>query len=536
MIGFMSGVVSCLPKNLSDERDVLMEEQLLKEDPLKKQKKIWVCVSVIMMALMMIASFAALHWVYIDYFHFKSNEKDSLQSLENLRGRYVEEERAAKKRLMDIEEHAKAAEKDALTRAAAAEIKSQKNIDDAEAKSKARIDALDKEYEDKRVEKEEYFKKISRENDEALETQKRHLADQIKNYRDAFSQKTNAYEAVLADLRSQEAELKGRIDQLPDLRNQFAAETNALQTARVERDATLKEVRDAQDELASWKEKIGEARAKRAEIEVNVKNLENERTKVQEKIVALNKEYESKCEERSAEFLALEKTHADAFVQTTNALARVIDGLRTQVDSLRKQRADMQSSIDQLPDVRDILRDETNLLASARQSAVKLRNEIHQAQDDLGAWKDKIGAAKGECSELQSKILALRQELKDLEQSVKEGKVELAKSGSEKKSLDEEARKVDEVLAGLRIELENATKKKTFISQELDQIERDKKNAEISRDTSLAEAKAAEVKRTTCEARLNCLNEDIKRLEEVLHMKKNAVAELTPTVEEKEAK
>ena len=50
-----------------------MSEELLKEDPLKKRKKISMGIFVSVLALLAIGAFASFHWLCADYFTFKTN-------------------------------------------------------------------------------------------------------------------------------------------------------------------------------------------------------------------------------------------------------------------------------------------------------------------------------------------------------------------------------------------------------------------------------------------------------------------------------
>ena len=143
-------------------------EEILKDDPLNKPKKITVAAVVLMLAILMVLTFASFHWICVDYFSFRANEGDARKQLDELRARYVDEEAAANKRLEEVEEKVKVLEEDARMRANAFESDAQKRILDAEQSSKGRIAALEKEYLDKHAAKLAEHQKLADELDESI--------------------------------------------------------------------------------------------------------------------------------------------------------------------------------------------------------------------------------------------------------------------------------------------------------------------------------------------------------------------------------
>ena len=108
----------------------MSEEEILKDDPLKKSKKIAVSVSVL--ALLTVFTFASFYWVCVDYFNFRANERDARKQLEEVRARYADEERVSKKRLAEVEVKSKAFEEEAAQRAKTSETEAQNRIQEAE--------------------------------------------------------------------------------------------------------------------------------------------------------------------------------------------------------------------------------------------------------------------------------------------------------------------------------------------------------------------------------------------------------------------
>ncbi len=192
-----------------------MNEEILKDDPLKKPKKITVAMVVSVMALLMVCAFASFHWICADYFNYKANESDAHKQLDEMRTRYAEEESAR------LAEH------------------------------KRRSDELD----------------------EALKKKKADIAALLRGYLERFDAKTNDFELTIAgkhaELTGKQAELveiKRMISILPDVRGQLLSASNSLEAARAQRDSALKDERAAQETYGKWNAKIEVAKAQLDEL------------------------------------------------------------------------------------------------------------------------------------------------------------------------------------------------------------------------------------------------------------------------------
>ena len=73
-------------------------------DPLSKPKKWAVGLTVCIMILMMLATFAAFHWLYSEYFRFSANKSACIQKLADIKVMCSEAERECKSRIAAAEE------------------------------------------------------------------------------------------------------------------------------------------------------------------------------------------------------------------------------------------------------------------------------------------------------------------------------------------------------------------------------------------------------------------------------------------------
>lgn len=252
------------------------EEEILKDDPLKNPKKITVAVVVIVIAVMMVFTFASFHWICADYFNFKANEVDARRQLDEIRARYSDEVSAAKKRLKEVEEKTKASEEDALRRAKTSENDALKRIQVAEQSSKDRIRALEGEYSDKRAMKMAEYQKLVDELDESIKAKKNDIAVLLRGYWERYGAKTNDFEQMIANKNAELLEIKRMISILPDVKGQLMVASNALVSARVQRDAALRDERDAQEVYGKWKAKVDAAKSELGELDMRKNKLTSE--------------------------------------------------------------------------------------------------------------------------------------------------------------------------------------------------------------------------------------------------------------------
>lgn len=202
------------------------EEDILKDDPLKKPKKITVALVVFLTALLMVCAFASFHWICADYFNYKANESDAHKQLDEMRARYAEEESASKERLF----------------------------------------AIEKEFAEKRAEKLAEHKRYSDELDEAFQKKKDDIAALLRGYIERFVTKTNDFELAIAGKNAELVEIKRMISVLPDVRTQLVSECEALKRARDQRNDALEAERKVQETYGKWSAMLEMAKAQLNEL------------------------------------------------------------------------------------------------------------------------------------------------------------------------------------------------------------------------------------------------------------------------------
>lgn len=382
-------------------------EEILKDDPLNKPKKITVAAVVLMLAILMVLTFASFHWICVDYFSFRANEGDARKQLDELRARYVDEEAAANKRLEEVEEKVKVLEEDAQMRANAFESDAQKRILDAEQSSKGRIAALEKEYLDKHAAKLAEHQKLADELDESIKAKKNDIAILLRGYKERYDAKTNDFEQAIASKNVELLEIKRMISMLPDVKGQLLDASNALVAARAQRDTALKD-------YGEWSKKVEDVKAKVSGLDVRKNNLISE---------------------------------LDSLVQNTNAVCLTMVSLQSQVKALQEKvtttRRELQSVQDDVESTKANLEHVQRQASDAEKKRKAAESARVDAEADLSAALDKKreaesarDKAKSEAAQAEAhwakRKLEIESLLKDMER-ILELKSQAVKAASEKK-------------------------------------------------------------------------------------------------------
>lgn len=382
-------------------------EEILKDDPLNKPKKITVAAVVLMLAILMVLTFASFHWICVDYFSFRANEGDARKQLDELRARYVDEEAAANKRLEEVEEKVKVLEEDAQMRANAFESDAQKRILDAEQSSKGRIAALEKEYLDKHAAKLAEHQKLADELDESIKAKKNDIAILLRGYKERYDAKTNDFEQAIASKNVELLEIKRMISMLPDVKGQLLDASNALVAARAQRDTALKD-------YGEWSKKVEDVKAKVSGLDVRKNNLISE---------------------------------LDSLVQNTNAVCLTMVSLQSQVKALQEKvtttRMELQSVQDDVESTKANLEHVQRQASDAEKKRKAAESARVDAEADLSAALDKKreaesarDKAKSEAAQAEAhwakRKLEIESLLKDMER-ILELKSQAVKAASEKK-------------------------------------------------------------------------------------------------------
>lgn len=368
------------------------EEEILKDDPLKNPKKITVAAVVTVIALMMVFTFASFHWICADYFSFKANEGDARRQLDEVRDRYADEVSAAKKRLAEVEEKTNALEEDAHRRAKMSEADALKRIQEAERSSKDRIKALEKEYADRRAVKMAEYQKFVDEVDESLKMKKSDIAILLQGYKDRYDAKTNDFEQTIANKNAELFKIKRMISILPDVKGQLMVASNALVSARVQRDAALKDERDAQEGYCKWNAKAEAAKSELRDLDIRKNKLKNE---------------------------------LDSLSQSTNAVGLTIASLLGQVKVLQTKFAtaqkDLQAVQDDIENAKSKLDGVLQQVANAEKkrkvaesARVEVEAELSAAQDKKREAESARDKAKFEASQAEAHWAKRKPEIEGL--------------------------------------------------------------------------------------------------------------------------
>lgn len=386
----------------------MSEEEILKDDPLKKPKKITVAMVVSGMALLMVCAFASFHWICADYFNYKANESDAHKQLEEMRTRYDEEESAAKQRLSDVEQKAKDSEAEAVKRAKESEAEAQRRIQAAEAESRDRLAVIEKEFTEKRAEKLAEHKRYSDELDETLKKKKADIAVLLRGFAERFDAKTNDFELAIARKNVELLDIKRMISVLPDVKGQLLSASNALVAARAQRDAVLKEERTVQESYGKWSAKLEAAKVQLNELNVRKDAINKElaalahtTNEVGLTMVSLQGQIKTLQTKIVAARTELQTAQGDV----ENAKAKV-EGVRGQIEAAEKKRNAAENARMEAESALNAVLDKKREAESARDKALV---EASQAESHWAKRKPEIeGLIKDMERILEMKTKALK--------------------------------------------------------------------------------------------------------------------------------
>ena len=194
-------------------------------DPLSKPKKWAVGLTVCIMIVMMLATFAVFHWLYSEYFRFSANKSACLRQLADIRTICSE----------------------------------------LEQESKIRITAAEEDFARKRNAIEEEHRKRSKELDDELTRKKQDFSSLIKGFKERYDSTTNDLASAIQAQKAELQRLSAMNDSLLDVGRQYETGRNALARAITARDNALRVEREAQDNFNEWNAKIGNAKAQLAQ-------------------------------------------------------------------------------------------------------------------------------------------------------------------------------------------------------------------------------------------------------------------------------
>ena len=157
-------------------------------DPLSKPKKWAVGLTVCIMIVMLLATFAVFHWLYSEYFRFSANKSDCLRQLADIRTRCSEREQ----------------------------------------ESKIRIKAAEEDFARKRNAIEEEHRKRSKELDDELTRKKQDFSSLIKGFKERYDSTTNDLASAIQAQKAELQRLSAMNDSLLDVGRQYESVSKAV--------------------------------------------------------------------------------------------------------------------------------------------------------------------------------------------------------------------------------------------------------------------------------------------------------------------
>lgn len=359
-------------------------EEILKDDPLKKPKKITLGFIVVMLSAMMVCAFAAFHWLYADYFAYSANKTDALRHLEEIHARYAGEEESAKIRLAEVEERSKAVEES----------------------SRNRIKGLGEEYVAKRKSLQDEFEAKRQALESDIAAKKQDLALLLRGFKERFDSQTNDFEAAILAKRQELAKFQNLRGQCADLLGQYVALSNSMMTARYQRDEALKKERDAQDaynvlngKIGIGKSELDQVNAAKTKIAADVELQKKELTKLKE--ASRMKTMEIEDIEKKLELSKDELSRIEGGVRSANAelmkIREEIADAKTERESVVKEREDIMKRYGDSKVEKAIVEKDLDILRKRKQemeTAVKeLEGALKMKKDDLEKVTPEIGGS-----------------------------------------------------------------------------------------------------------------------------------------------
>lgn len=359
-------------------------EEVLKDDPLKKPKKITLGFIVVVLAVLMVCAFAAFHWLYADYFAYSANKTEASRHLEEIRARYAEEGEKAKISLAEVEERVKAAEKS----------------------SQSRIKGLEEEYATKRKSLQDEFEAKRQALESDLVAKKQDLALLLRGFKERFDSQTNDLETAIQSKCQELAGFQDLRGQCADLLRQYETLSNSMMTARHQRDEALKKERDAQDSYNVLNGKIGigkseldQVNAAKTKIAADVELQKKELTKLKE--TSRMKTVEIEGIEKKLELSKDELSKIEGGVKSANAeLAKIreeIADAKTERESVVKEREDIMKRYGDSKVEKAIVEKDLDILRKRKQemeTAVKeLERALNKKKDNFEKVTPEIGGS-----------------------------------------------------------------------------------------------------------------------------------------------
>ena len=366
-------------------------EEILKDDPLKKPKKITLGFIVVALSAMMVCAFAAFHWLYADYFAYSANKTDALRHLEEIRALYAGEEESAKIRLAEVEARSKVAETDAAKRAKQAEDASRERIKAAEESSQNRIKGLDEEYAAKRKSLQDEFEAKRQALEADIAAKKQDLALLLRGFKERFDSRTNDLETAIQVKRQDLARFQDLRDRCADLLGQYVMLSNSLVTARQQRSDALKKEREAEDAYNALNGKVGVARSELEQLSASKDAIGREVETQKKELLQLKESIRTKTGDAEV----LDKK-SDLARDGLSKIEGAVKAAKTELVSIRDEiaaaKVEREAAAKEREDMMKRRSDADAACRKAEAERVKAENELAVAEERLRKRKPEIEA------------------------------------------------------------------------------------------------------------------------------------------------
>lgn len=368
-----------------------MAEDYLKEDPLRKPKKITFAIFVGGLVVLSILTFASFHWLYSDYFTYFANKEDAVKHLADIRGQ-------AKVELDRID----AAQQSSLKQIAVEEQKASQRMKDLETQHTNRIANLDVEYKTKR---DQLMQNLDR--------KKIDLADVVRNYKELFGKKTNEYETVIAELVGRKNAIQGEIEvlakKLPEVRKEFQKASNDLVVVTGSLDARKMTLQSYEGKIGSLKGTLSEMMANKDALSSELKQLSKSTTDAK---VAL-KEAEGQLNVLTSQDLLSARQQLQAASNEVKRVGSLLSSLKDDVAKYEGEKKEAELAKENAVAARDAALDKKREAESFRDKATAEKELAEKTADDR---KKELASL---IADEQKRLEDLRKQVKDLEKAKK---------------------------------------------------------------------------------------------------------------------
>lgn len=403
-----------------------MNEEVLKDDPLKKPKKILVGIVIVLLSLLMIGAFSSFFYLYADYFSFKENEANAQKALAEVRARCQAE-------IAELNEKKATMEMECATRVKQAEARAA----DAEKASTDRVAALDEEY---RTKKEVLDGNLKREEDAGREAykakveelnasynqRKTELRDSLMDFQARYAAQTNNLEAVIRQKQDQVSSMEAMLAGYPEAMRKITEVSNELIRVVAKYEAKVVALTEKTSEFDALSHAVGVKQGEKGEIEAQIVFLQTEvqtlaqsTNKLVQTVVGLNAD------------VNVSQGKALASKNELAKCAKDLETIRSDISNADQRRSAAEQAAIKAAAMLEAIKGNISV---ANADYVSRTNRLAEAKADARTYEDRIATLRQEEATLSGEVTRLKAESADLEGKVaaaKKSKESIEKQGAE---------------------------------------------------------------------------------------------------------